>query len=257
MANNSILSVENLKIVYDTNVAVNGVSFAVEQGEIFGLLGPNGAGKTSTLSAIEGLLVPNDGRITVAGYDIYKEKLEARANLGVQLQSTSFQAELTVKEIIALYAGVYGVPLTGADIEVILTNIQLQDDANKRASQLSGGQQQRLSLSVATLHNPPLVLLDEPTTGLDPQSRRALWDKIDEMRTSGRSVLITTHSMEEAHAICSRIAIIDHGQIIATGNPDALIEKYKDDPDVRAAMRLPQVTLEDVFIGLTGKAVRR
>ena len=127
--------------------------------------------------------------------------LEARANLGVQLQSTSFQQELTVKEIIALYAGLYGIQLTDKDIHQKLVGIGLDQDANKRAGQLSGGQQQRLSLSVSTLHNPPLVLLDEPTTGLDPQSRRALWDTIDEMRKSGRSVLITTHSMEEAHAI--------------------------------------------------------
>ncbi|HEV8666341.1 MAG TPA: ABC transporter ATP-binding protein [Candidatus Paceibacterota bacterium] len=253
---NNILQVEGLRIVYGEQVAVNGISFTVQQGEIFGLLGPNGAGKTSTLSAIEGLLIPTAGQVTVAGYDIYKEKLEARANLGVQLQSTSFQAELNVKEIIKLYAGVYGIDLSESDIQTILQNIKLEDDGNKRAGQLSGGQQQRLSLAVATLHNPPLVLLDEPTTGLDPQSRRALWDRIDEMRNSGRSVLITTHSMEEAHAICSRIAIIDHGEIIATGNPDEMIAKYKDDPDVRAAMRLPQVTLEDVFIGLTGKALR-
>ncbi len=252
----TVLNVEGLRVEYGDRVAVNNVTFSVQQGEIFGLLGPNGAGKTSTLSAIEGLLVPQAGTVHVAGFDINSDMLEARANLGVQLQSTSFQAELTVKEIIALYSGIYGLTLTDADIRVMLQNIKLEDDANKRASQLSGGQQQRLSLAVATLHNPPLVLLDEPTTGLDPQSRRALWERIDEMRESGRSVLITTHSMEEAHAICSRIAIIDHGQIIATGNPDALIAQYKDDPDVRAAMRLPQVTLEDVFIGLTGKALR-
>src|SRR6185437_10970232 len=172
---NNILQVEGLRIVYGEQVAVNGISFTVQQGEIFGLLGPNGAGKTSTLSAIEGLLIPTAGQVTVAGYDIYKEKLEARANLGVQLQSTSFQAELNVKEIIKLYAGVYGIDLSESDIQTILQNIKLEDDGNKRAGQLSGGQQQLLSLAVATLHNPPLVLLDEPTTGLDPQSRRALW----------------------------------------------------------------------------------
>ncbi len=256
MSNNHILEVGDLTIAYDSRIAVDGVSLNVEQGEIFGLLGPNGAGKTSTLSAIEGLLEPKAGMVTVAGYDIHKQRLEARANLGVQLQSTSFQAELTVEEILTLYAGIYGVGLSKSDIEAIIKSIKLEQDAHKKTSQLSGGQQQRLSLAVATLHNPPLVLLDEPTTGLDPQSRRALWERIDEMRSSGRSVLITTHSMEEAHAICSRIAIIDHGRIVATGNPDELIEKYKDDPEVRAAMRRPQATLEDVFIGLTGKALR-
>jgi ABC-2 type transport system ATP-binding protein len=252
----SILEVRGLTVAYEGRVAVDGISFEVQKGEIFGLLGPNGAGKTSTLSAIEGLLMPQAGTVLVAGFDIHKDMLEARANLGVQLQSTSFQQELTVSEIITLYAGLYSIELSKQDLQKILVSIKLESDADKRAAQLSGGQQQRLSLSVATLHNPPLVLLDEPTTGLDPQSRRALWDNIDTMRNSGRSVLITTHSMEEAHAICSRVAIIDHGKIIVTGNPDELIAKYQNDPDVRAAMRLPQVTLEDVFIGLTGKALR-
>jgi ABC-2 type transport system ATP-binding protein len=252
----AILEVRDLHIVYDTQMAVDGVSFSVNRGEIFGLLGPNGAGKTSTLSAIEGLLQPQSGLVLVVGFDIHHEMLEARANLGVQLQSTSFQQDLTVREIIVLYAGLYGVSLSDDEVQKILVDIRLESDAKKRASQLSGGQQQRLALSVATLHNPPLVLLDEPTTGLDPQSRRQLWDRIIAMRDSGRSVLITTHSMEEAHAICDRVAIIDHGHVIATGNPDGLIEEYKDDALVRAAMRRKEVTLEDVFIGLTGRAVR-
>jgi ABC-2 type transport system ATP-binding protein len=250
------LEVRGLTIVYGEQTAVEDVSFYVESGEIFGLLGPNGAGKTSTLSAVEGLLKPKKGNISVVGFDIYKDPLEARANLGVQLQSTSFQQDLTVAEIIKLYAGLYGVALSGADVEKILTDIQLQNDAGKRALQLSGGQQQRLALSVATLHDPPLVLLDEPTTGLDPQSRRQLWDRIETMKKAGRSVLLTTHSMEEAQAICDRVAIMDHGHIIVIDSPDALVEKHKDDPDVRAVMRLPYPTLEDVFIGLTGRAVR-
>lgn len=251
------LEVRDLTIVYGAQTAVDGISLYVNPGEIFGLLGPNGAGKTSTLSAIEGLLKPQKGNISVVGFDIYKEPLEARANLGVQLQSTSFQQNLTVAEIIKLYAGLYGVALSNADVEKILSDIQLQNDAGKQALQLSGGQQQRLALSVATLHNPTLVLLDEPTTGLDPQSRRQLWDRIEAMKKAGRSVVLTTHSMEEAQAICDRVAIMDHGRIIETDNPHALIEKHKDDADVRAVMRLPYPTLEDVFIGLTGRAVRR
>jgi ABC-2 type transport system ATP-binding protein len=251
-----VLEVENLHIAYGAQVAVDGIGFSVRPGEIFGLLGPNGAGKTSTLSAIEGLLKPQSGSVRVVGFDIHREMLEARANLGVQLQSTSFQQDLKVSEIVTLYAGLYGITLSQEQVYKILEDIQLQNDAGKRAAQLSGGQQQRLALSVATLHNPPLVLLDEPTTGLDPQSRRQLWERIEAMRDSGRSVVITTHSMEEAHAICDRVAIIDHGRIIATDNPDALIEKHKDDADVRAVMRLPHATLEDVFIGLTGRAVR-
>jgi ABC-2 type transport system ATP-binding protein len=252
----TILDVRDLQISYGARIAVDGVSFSVNRGEIFGLLGPNGAGKTSTLSAIEGLLKPQAGTVLVVGFDIHKDMLEARANLGVQLQSTSFQQDLKVSEIVTLYAGLYGITLSQDQVHKILSDIQLQGDAGKRASQLSGGQQQRLALSVATLHDPPLVLLDEPTTGLDPQSRRQLWERIEAMRARGRSILITTHSMEEAHAICDRVAIIDHGRIIATDNPDALIEKHKDDADVRAAMRLPHATLEDVFIGLTGREVR-
>jgi ABC-2 type transport system ATP-binding protein len=250
------LEVSGLTIVYGEQTAVDDLGFFVESGEIFGLLGPNGAGKTSTLSAIEGLLKPKKGNISVVGFDIYKEPLEARANLGVQLQSTSFQQDLTVAEIIKLYAGLYGVSLSDADVDRILTDIQLQNDAGKRSAQLSGGQQQRLALSVATLHDPPLVLLDEPTTGLDPQSRRQLWDRIERMKKAGRSILLTTHSMEEAQAICDRVAIMDHGRIIVIDDPHALVEKHKDDPDVRAVMRLPYPTLEDVFIGLTGRAVR-
>jgi ABC-2 type transport system ATP-binding protein len=250
------LEVRDLTIVYGEQTAVDGLGFSVEQGEIFGLLGPNGAGKTSTLSAIEGLLKPKRGSISVVGFDIYKDPLEARANLGVQLQSTSFQQNLTVAEIVKLYAGLYGVTLSDADVERILTEIQLQNDAGKQSLQLSGGQQQRLALAVATLHDPLLILLDEPTTGLDPQSRRQLWERIEAMKKAGRSILLTTHSMEEAQAICDRVAIMDRGRLIAIDAPAALIEKHKNDADVRAVMRLPYPTLEDVFIGLTGRAVR-
>src|ERR1700685_435140 len=156
-SNSSVLQVEGLNIYYGAFQAVRNVSLEVKAGEIFGLLGPNGAGKTSTLSAIEGLLKPQGGTVSVVGFDIHKEMLEARANLGVQLQSTSFQQDLTVREIVVLYAGLYGIALSAEHVNKILTDIQLQDDAGKRASQLSGGQQQRLALSVATLHDPPLV----------------------------------------------------------------------------------------------------
>ena len=252
----TVLKVRDLHIQYGSYVAVTSVSFEVKPGEIFGLLGPNGAGKTSTLSAIEGLLKPQSGNVEVAGLDIFKSPLEARANLGVQLQSTSFQQDLNVYEIIELYAGLYGVTLSKEQILSLIESIKLDAHADKRAGQLSGGQQQRLALAVATLHDPPLVLLDEPTTGLDPQSRRALWERIEGLRDSGRGVLLTTHSMEEAYAVCDSIAILDHGAIIETGTPRGLIEKYRNDPDVRAASRRDEVTLEDVFIGLTGKAIR-
>ena len=254
--NGAILQVEALNVHYGTFHAVHNVSFEVKGGEIFGLLGPNGAGKTSTLSAIEGLLQPQSGHITVAGFNIKDKPLYARANIGVQLQSTSFQSELTVSEIIRLYAGIHGVDLQAGGIERILGDVKLEDAGAKRFGQLSGGQQQRVSLVIALIHNPQLVLLDEPTTGLDPQSRRQLWERMEAMREKGHAILLTTHSMEEAEAICDRIAIVDHGQILTIDTPQALIDKNRDNPDVVAASRRGKITLEDVFIGLTGRAIR-
>jgi len=250
------LSVENLNVNYGSFKAVQNVSFNVKKGEIFGLLGPNGAGKTSTLSAVEGLLKPASGSIIVGGHDAREKPLHARASLGVQLQSTSFQPELHVIEVLQLYAGVYGLSLNKGDLLAILREISLEDQAYKKFGQLSGGQQQRVSLVIATIHNPMLVLLDEPTTGLDPQSRRQLWERIEAIREKGHAVLLTTHSMEEAESVCDRIAIIDHGNVITIDTPQALIDKHKDDPDAIAVSRRGKVTLEDVFIALTGKAVR-
>jgi ABC-2 type transport system ATP-binding protein len=232
------------------------VSFDVRAGEIFGLLGPNGAGKTSTLSAVEGLIKPHSGKISVAGNDLREKPLHAKVAMGVQLQSTSFQPELTVAEIIQLFAGIYGVDLSKERLLALLDDIKLADAATKRFGQLSGGQQQRVSLVISTIHNPQLVLLDEPTTGLDPQARRQLWERIEAIREKGYAVLLTTHSMEEAEAVCDRIAIIDHGRIIATDVPQALIDKHRNDADVISASRRGKITLEDVFIALTGKAVR-
>ena len=254
--NESILQVENLDIFYGSFQAVKKVSFDVRAGEIFGLLGPNGAGKTSTLSAVEGLLLPQSGKITVAGYSITEMPLYARANLGVQLQATSFQPELFVSEVIKLFAGIHGVDMPKEKLQDILRSIKLEDAASKKFSQLSGGQQQRVSLAIALLHDPPLVLLDEPTTGLDPQSRRQLWLRMEEMREKGHGILLTTHSMEEAEAVCDRIAIIDHGKIIAIDTPQGMIDKHRDDAEVIAASRKGKITLEDVFIGLTGTTVR-
>lgn len=254
--NNYILQVDNLHVSYGKFNAVSNVSLAVSGGEIFGLLGPNGAGKTSTLSAIEGLLKPQSGTITVCGYNIADQRLHARANMGIQLQATSFQGELTVKEIIKLYAGMYGVALTMDKLMSVLQDIKLEESARKKFGQLSGGQQQRVSLVIATIHNPPLVLMDEPTTGLDPQSRRQLWERFEAMREKGHAILLTTHSMEEAEAVCDRIAIIDHGKIITIDTPQAIIDNNRLNPDVISASRKGKITLEDVFIGLTGRTVR-
>jgi ABC-2 type transport system ATP-binding protein len=252
----SILTVSGLSVSYGPFHAVENVSFDVRQGEIFGLLGPNGAGKTSTLSAIEGLVKFQSGSIVVDGYDSRDKPLHARAAMGVQLQSTSFQPELNVSEILQLYAGIYGVQLTGDKLSAILKEIKLEDAAEKKFGQLSGGQQQRVSLVISTIHNPRLVLLDEPTTGLDPQARRQLWERIEAIREKGHAVLLTTHSMEEAESVCDRLAIIDHGRVITVDTPQALIDKHRHDPEVIAVSRRGKITLEDVFIALTGKAVR-
>lgn len=252
----SILHVEGLNVFYGTFQAVRDVSFEVQAGEIFGLLGPNGAGKTSTLSAIEGLIKPHSGEISIAGFNIRKKPLYARANMGVQLQATSFQPELTITEIIRLFARIYGITLTAEKLNAILRDIKLEDAASKKFGQLSGGQQQRVSLVISTIHDPILVMLDEPTSGLDPQSRRQLWERIEAIRGKGHAVLLTTHSMEEAEAVCDRIAIIDHGKVIAINTPETLIDLHKSDPAVVSASRKGKITLEDVFIGLTGKTIR-
>jgi ABC-2 type transport system ATP-binding protein len=252
-----ILKVEGLNVFYGDFQAVRKVSFDVRPGEIFGLLGPNGAGKTSILSAIEGLLKPASGNITIAGYNIKNKPLYARANIGVQLQATSFQPELSVVEILRLYAGIYGVDMNKEKLESILSNIKLGDAGSKRFGQLSGGQQQRVSLVIALIHNPRLLLLDEPTSGLDPQSRRQLWERMESMRDNNHGILLTTHSMEEAEAVCERIAIIDHGEVIVIDTPEALIESNRSNPEVISASRKGKITLEDVFIGLTGRAVRQ
>jgi len=249
------LQVEDLHVSYGSKRAVDGVSIQIHEGEIFGLLGPNGAGKTSTLSAIEGLLRPDSGSIRIGDLDTGANPSAAKARMGVQLQSTSFPNDLTIREIVRLYAGLYGVPLSRADIDDLLGEIHLEEEASKRFSQLSGGQQKRVSLLIATIHNPPLVLLDEPTSGLDPQARRQLWDRIERLRDTGRSILLTTHSMEEAQAVCQRVAIIDRGKLLTVDTPAGLIEKHKDDPRVRKVAR-GQVTLDDVFIGLTGSEIR-
>lgn len=254
--NVSVLQVEELNISYGSFQAVKNVSFDVKAGEIFGLLGPNGAGKTSSLSAIEGLLKPQSGNITVAGFSIRDKPLYVRANIGVQLQATSFQPELSVEEILRLYAGVHGVEMPAEKLKSILANIKLGDAGKKKFGQLSGGQQQRVSLVIALIHDPRLILLDEPTTGLDPQSRRQLWERIEALREKNHGILLTTHSMEEAEAVCDRIAIIDHGKIIAINTPQGLIDKHRNDPEVISASRKGKITLEDVFIGLTGKAIR-
>lgn len=251
----AILDVNSLVVRYGTKTAVDGVTLQIERGEIFGLLGPNGAGKTSTLSAIEGLVNPAAGTVLVDGVNIQRDPLAAKARMGVQLQASSFQAELTIEEIVSLYAGLYGVRISKVDVADRIRDAGLGDELGKRYKSISGGQQQRLSLLIAVIHHPVLLLLDEPTSGLDPQSRRQLWDRIENLRTAGGSILLTTHSMEEAQAVCDRVAIIDHGSLLTVDTPTGLIAKHRDDPRVVKVAR-GDVTLEDVFIGLTGTEIR-
>jgi len=249
------LEVKDLRVSYGPKRAVDGVTLEIREGEIFGLLGPNGAGKTTTLSAIEGLIGPDSGSILVGGLDIRAHPLAAKAQMGVQLQSTGFHQALAIQEIVRLYAGLYGLRMSRSEILEALAGLGLGEEASKRVSELSGGQRQRLSLLIATIHNLSLVLLDEPTGGLDPQARRQLWSRIENIRQSGRSILLTTHSMEEAQAVCDRVAIMDHGQILTVDTPAGLVKKHRNDPRVRAVAH-GRVTLDDVFIGLTGQDLR-
>ena len=250
-----VLRVDGLTVAYGARTAVDSLTFQIEPGEIFGLLGPNGAGKSTALSAIEGLVPPRLGQISVDGFDPKTQPQQVRSLLGVQLQSSAFQPQLTIEQIVRLYAGLYGVRMSKPQIVKGLRDIGLDGERGKRFAHLSGGQQQRLALFIAVIHQPTLLLLDEPTSGLDPQSRRALWETIDRLRASGGSIVLTTHSLEEAQSVCDRLAIIDHGRLVATGTPHGLLAKYRTDPRVRKLARGP-VTLEDVFIALTGSDIR-
>ena len=247
----STLSVEGLGVRYGHTVAVHDVHFGVEPGEIFSLIGPNGAGKTSTLAVIEGLRAPDSGDVRIFHVDPRREPRRARAALGVQLQSTSFQPDLTLIELVQLYAGLYGIRMGARAARLRLDAAGLGPVADRRPRAVSGGQLQRLGLLVADIHSPPLLLLDEPTTGLDPVSRRALWQHIEQVRRDGRSVLLTTHSMEEAAALSDRIGILVAGTLVATDTPAGLIQRFGADPRVRRVAR-GAATLEDVFVGITG-----
>jgi ABC-2 type transport system ATP-binding protein len=252
MQSEPIIEVQNLVVAYKDLRAVDGLSLTVLRGEIFGLLGPNGAGKTSTLATIEGLRRPDAGSVRIAGYDISRGAVAAvKQLLGVQLQTSAMFSELRLTELLELYAALYEIFPTKAQIIDLLERFGLSQKANARAEQLSGGQQQRLALALAVINNPQIVLLDEPTTGLDPQARRGVWALIRRMRAEGRTVLLTTHAMEEAQELCDRIGIFDSGKLIALGSPQELIRRYAPPlSPAEAARRAPN--LEDVFLALVG-----
>jgi ABC-2 type transport system ATP-binding protein len=254
MQRQSMITMSDLVVRYGTTTAVHQLSFTVQSGEIFGLLGPNGAGKTSTLACIEGIRTPTTGNVQVAGYDMCLAPAAAKQLLGVQLQKTALFAELTAGELVELYAALYNLFPPRAAIIALLEQFGLGQKANARPGQLSGGQQQRLALALAVVNNPQVVLLDEPSTGLDPQARRGVWALIRRMQSEGRTIVLTTHSMEEAQTLCDRVGILAEGRLVALDTPAALIATYAPAlPDAESARRQPN--LEDVFLALTGRGL--
>jgi ABC-2 type transport system ATP-binding protein len=300
------IQVEDLRKYYGATKAVDGVSFAVREGEIFGMLGPNGAGKSTTIEIVEGLRRADRGSITVLGFAQPRQSKAIKMRIGIQLQTTALYPRLTVAEILDLFHTFYPGRKTLPTDELIRL-VDLEEKRGTRSKQLSGGQRQRLSVALALVNDPDILFLDEPTTGMDPQARRQLWDVIEGLRRQGKTILMTTHYMEEAQQLCDRVAIVDHGHILELDSPTALIRRFFQEvaiefhdgaTDVGAYQRLPGVnhatsegervtlysadvprtmaalldressgggfrdlsvrsaTLEDVFLKLTGRALR-
>src|SRR6185503_5524754 len=221
-----------IRKVYGRTVAIDDVSFEVERGEIFGLIGPNGAGKTTTMECVEGLRTPDRGAISVLGLDPTRDARSLQERIGVQLQEAQLQKRIKVREAVAFWASLYRRPTDG---DRLIEQLGLADKRDAWFMTLSGGQKQRLFIALALINDPQLVFLDELTTGLDPQARRAIWDLVRGVRLRGATVFLTTHLMEEAERLCDRVAIIDHGRIIDIGTPKALVDKYCADRTVTLA----------------------
>jgi ABC-2 type transport system ATP-binding protein len=247
-----IIVVRDLRKRYGSLVAVDGVTFEVGEGEVFGILGPNGAGKTTTLEMIEGMRTIDEGSAVIDGVDVQADPREVKRRIGIQLQSSAFFDELTLVELLDLFGQLYG-----RDVEPmeLLAMIELTDKAKSQVRTLSGGQKQRFSIASALVNDPRVLFLDEPTTGLDPQARRHMWGVIRRIREAGRTVVLTTHYMEEAEELCDRVAIMDRGRIIALDTPQALVAAL-----IGRGFRKERVerlaNLEDVFIDLTGHDLR-
>ena len=248
----AIIEVKNLVKKYGDFTAVDGISFSVEKGETFGILGPNGAGKTTTLEMIEGLKKPTSGSIMLAGYDVARETDAVKRVIGVQLQSSTFFENLNLYELIDTFAALYG---RKVDPMQLLTEVELTDKAKNQARELSGGQRQRLSIAIGLVNDPKVLFLDEPTTGLDPQARRHLWDLVRSIKSKGTTVVITTHYMDEAEILCDRVAIMDGGKIVELSTPKKLIDKLLASGFSKPVLQ-QQANLEDVFLNLTGHALR-
>lgn len=252
MEKKKIIEVNNLVKKYGEFTAVKGISFEVFEGEIFGLLGPNGAGKSTTLEIIETLREKTSGKVMVGGYDLDKDPNDIKKIIGVQLQSSGYYPGLNLTELIEMFGGLYNQPVQPMEL---LAMFNLEDKAKAKFKELSGGQKQRFSIATTLINKPQIIFLDEPTTGLDPQARRNLWDLIQQVQRQGTTVVITTHYMDEAEFLCDRCAIVDSGLIIAIDSPDALIDNLVSSGFERKK-EVKKANLEDVFIHLTGKDLR-
>lgn len=247
-----IVVVKDLVKTYDDKNVVDGISFSVKKGEIFGILGPNGAGKTTTLEMIETLRPIDGGSVTVDGVNVAEDPQRIKYLIGVQPQSPAFQDKTRLTEVIEMFAAAYGEKV---DPMAFLRDVELEEKAKSYVEHLSGGQKQRLSITTALVHGPKVFFLDEPTTGLDPQARRNLWDLIEKVRQRGISVIMTTHYMDEAEILCDRIAVMDNGKIVAIDTPKNLIKQLLG-RGFKKEQHVEQANLEDVFIDLTGKELR-
>jgi ABC-2 type transport system ATP-binding protein len=247
-----IITVDSLSKNYGSFEAVKGISFEVQEGEIFGLLGPNGAGKSTTLEIMETLREKSRGKVVIDGFDLDKDPNEIKKIIGVQLQTSGYYPGLNLLELIEMFAGLYNQKVNPVEL---LELVNLQDKIKSKIKELSGGQKQRFSIATTLINKPRIVFLDEPTTGLDPQARRNLWDLVKRIRQEGVTVIITTHYMDEAEVLCDRVAIMDKGKIIAIDSPDALIDHLVASGFERPR-EMKKANLEDVFIHLTGHALR-
>jgi len=248
----AIIEVKNLVKHYGNFEAVKGISFEVYEGEIFGLLGPNGAGKSTTLEIIETLRDKTSGTVLVDGFNLDQHPNEIKKIIGVQLQTSGYYPNLNLTELIELFAGLYNETV---DPLALLKTVNLDDKAKNKFKELSGGQKQRFSIATTLINKPKIIFLDEPTTGLDPQARRNLWELVRNIQSRGTTVIITTHYMDEAEFLCNRVAIIDSGKIIAMASPDKLIDDLVASGFERPR-EVKQANLEDVFINLTGHSIR-
>jgi ABC-2 type transport system ATP-binding protein len=259
-----VIQISKLRKTYGATVAVDEVSFEVYDGEIFGLIGPNGAGKTTTMECIEGLRTPDRGGIAVLGLDPFKDVYRLQDRIGVQLQQAQLQKRIKVWEAVDLWASLY--KQKASDAERLLEQLGLTDKRNARFMNLSGGQKQRLFIALALINDPEVVFLDELTTGLDPQARRAIWDLVRGIRERGKTVFLTTHLMEEAERLCDRVAIIEHGRIIDIDRPERLVDRHCPERTVvlatddktaaqhfRAIPRVAEVTCSDAQITIRGQ----